>query len=82
MKAISTQGLAAGVLATLLLAACGGGDDNNVAGTDVPVAATTSSPRAVSFVRDVVARNSETAEPFVIGGAVLATSDSTEPEPI
>lgn len=72
-----------------LLAACGGGGVGGIAevpseplvsGTDVPVSATTSSSGAIAFVRSVIGMTSETADPLVLGDAVLATSDTDEPE--
>ena len=74
----------------LLLAACGGGGggggnitvpNGNVAGTDVPVSATTSSAAATAFVKTVAATKDETASPIVVGDAVLATSETDEPDP-
>ena len=73
----------------LLLAACGGGSGSsdtgsgmtqNVNGTDVPVSATTSSAAAVAFVASVAATSDNTAEPIRVGDAILATSDSDEPD--
>jgi hypothetical protein len=75
-------------IAGMLLAACGGGSDGDggtadplVAGTDVPVSATTSSAGAFAFVKSVAATSSNTAEPIVVGDAVLATSNTDEPDP-
>ncbi len=89
MKRI-TSGRTAVTLAItgMLLAACGGGGggdgvvaDPLVAGTDVPVSATSSSAGAIAFVKSVAATSSNTAEPIVVGDAVLATSDTDEPDP-
>jgi hypothetical protein len=76
-------GLAAGVL---LLAACGGGggggnNDPLVSGTDVPTSATTSSAGAFAFGQSVAATSDNSAEPLVLGDAVLATSETDEPDP-
>ena len=50
-----------------------------VDGTDVPLTATTSSNGATAFANSLVtAGTSETAEPLVLGDAVLATSDTDE----
>jgi hypothetical protein len=75
-------------IAGMLLAACGGGggddggpQDPAIAGTDVPTSATTSSAGALAFVKSVAATSSDTAEPLVVGDAVLATSDTDEPDP-
>lgn len=73
----------------LILSACGGGggDDTTVAadppvaGTDVPVSATTSSAGAIAFMKSVAATKDDTALPLVAGDAVLATSDTDEPDP-
>jgi hypothetical protein len=78
--------LAGGVL---LLAACGGGHDDSppvvtdppVAGSDVPQSATTSSAGAIAYVKSVAATSDNTATPVVVGEAVLATSDTDEPDP-
>jgi hypothetical protein len=73
--------------AALLLSACGGGGggtpvpDPLVDGTDIPASATSSSAAAVAFVRSVAAQRDETALPITVGNAVLATSDTDEPEP-
>jgi ABC-type glycerol-3-phosphate transport system substrate-binding protein len=79
------------VTGALLLAACGGGGGSgetaatppppsDVAGTDIPVEATTSSAAAVAFVKSVTATSDNTAEPLRAGDATLATSDSDEPD--
>jgi hypothetical protein len=72
----------------LLLAACGGGGGGNagpadptVAGSDVPLSATTSSAGAFAFVKSVAAARDDTATPLVVGDAVLATSETDEPDP-
>jgi len=74
---------------SMLLAACGGGggggpsatapaDDN---GTDVPQSAMTSSAGALAFMKAVAASSDNTASPLRVGDAVLATSDTDEPDP-
>jgi len=72
----------------VLLSACGGGGgdsavpiDPPVAGSDVPLSATTSSAAALAFVRTVAATSDNTATPITVGDATLATSDTDEPEP-
>jgi hypothetical protein len=73
----------------LLLAACGGGGDSAtpvvtdtpVAGSDVPQSATTSSAGALAYVKSVAATSDNTATPVNVGDAVLATSDTDEPDP-
>jgi hypothetical protein len=78
-------------VAAMLLAACGGGGDGDdiesrgpqdpaIAGTEVPTSATTSSAGALAFVKSVAATSSNTADPIVVGNAVLATSDTDEPD--
>jgi len=72
-----------------LLSACGGGGggdsavpvDPPVAGSDVPLSATTSSAAALAFVRTVAATSDNTATPITVGDATLATSDTDEPDP-
>lgn len=50
-----------------------------VEGTDVPLTATTSSAGATAFANSLVgAGTSETAEPLVLGDAVLASSDTDD----
>ncbi|HSH92053.1 MAG TPA: hypothetical protein VK996_18860 [Ramlibacter sp.] len=76
-------------VSALLLAACGGGGgsepvavtDPPVVGTDIPVSATTSSAGALAFVKLVASASSNTADPLVAGDAVLATSETDEPDP-
>lgn len=78
------------VAGTLLVVACGGGGgggggdavvtDPNVAGTAVPTSATTSSAGAFTFVNGVAASSDNTAEPLVVGDAVLASSETDEPD--
>jgi len=74
----------------LLLAACGGGDGdvgmappvNKAPGTDVPVSATQDPNAAYEFVASLAASSSETADPLVVGDAMLATTDTDEPKPL
>jgi hypothetical protein len=73
--------------ASALLVACGGGGGGdaepgpvNVLGTDVPRAATQSSPAAFDFVSSVVAKGeANTDTPLTVGDAVLAVSEDAEP---
>ena len=81
--------LASVSLAVGLLTACGGGSNDyasntppTVAGTDVPVAATTSASSAVSFAQDQLTKTSESSDPLVLGDAMLAVDDTTEPAPV
>ncbi len=74
-----------------VLAACGSSDSlptatvpppiSLVPGTDVPASATTSASGATEFVKTVVASSADTAEPLVVGEAVLSTTDTEEPDP-
>ena len=53
--------------------------DGFVDGTDVPLSATTSSAGATAFANSLVtAGTSETADPLVLGDAVLASSDTDD----
>ena len=84
MKAKTWRRSAASLAASsLLLTACGGGGSGPVAdnGTDVPQSAMTSSAGAIAFMKSVAASSSDTAEPLRVGDAVLATSDTDEPDP-
>ena len=89
MKAITIlRAVFCGAACALLLAACGGGGgsapiaiDARVTGTEVPASATSSSGGAVAFVKTVAATRDDTAEPVRVGDAVLATSDTDEPDP-
>jgi hypothetical protein len=78
----STASLA---VSSLLLTACGGGGSGPApvadSGTDVPQSAMTSSAGAIAFMKGVAASSSNTAEPLRVGDAVLATSDTDEPDP-
>ena len=50
-----------------------------VEGTDVPLSATTSAAGATAFANSLVtAGTSETADPLVLGDAVLASSDTDD----
>ncbi len=52
-----------------------------VNGTEVPIAATTSSAGATEFIKGIVsAGGSETTDPLVAGDAVLAISETDEPD--
>jgi hypothetical protein len=78
---------------TFYLAACGDGGslpgnagpvaevDPKVSSTDVPTSATTSATGAFTFVKMVVESSADAAEPLVLGDAVLATTDTEEPDP-
>jgi hypothetical protein len=77
----------------LVMTACGGGDgdgpvsgtpvagDPAVPGSDVPLSATTSSAAALAFVKGVAAASSDTADPITVGDALLASSETDEPDP-
>ncbi|MDB5883043.1 MAG: hypothetical protein JWP43_2921 [Ramlibacter sp.] len=69
----------------LLLTACGGGGGGPAPvaddGTDVPRSAMTSSAGAIAFMKSVAASSDNTASPLRVGDAVLATSDTDEPDP-
>lgn len=68
--------------AAALLAACGGGGDDApapvAATTDVPASAQQDSAGLVSYVNAQVGASSDTAEPLLVGDAVLPLDDSTE----
>lgn len=89
MKAITTlRAVFTAAAGALLLAACGGGGGTAPvstappgAGSEVPASAMSSSAGAVAFVKAVAATRDDTAEPVTVGDAVLATSDTDEPEP-
>ena len=78
---------------TFYLAACGDGGslpgaggpiaevDPKISGTDVPTSATTSAAGAFTFVKTVVESSADAQEPLVLGDAVLATTDTEEPDP-
>lgn len=85
--------LALSLLTIGLLSACGGGSDDpvvvappppappvNVAGTDVPIAATQMVADLMSFTKQQQAATSDSSEPLVLGNAtVLASDDNAEP---
>jgi hypothetical protein len=85
-KRNSMQALLASTAAALALAGCGGGGggdplpDPNVAGTDVPQAATTDPAAATAFVRGNAQAGNDSADPLRLGNAMLATSETAEPE--
>jgi hypothetical protein len=77
------------VLVSSFLTACGSSGDGTIAvvvnplvpGTDVPLTATTSSPDATDFVKGIVTiGGSESTDPLAAGDAVLATSETDEPD--
>ncbi len=69
---------------SLGLSACGSDSGPQfVSGTDVPLTAVATSSGASVFVKEVVATPIDTAEkvePLELGDAVLATSDTDEPD--
>jgi predicted flavoprotein YhiN len=78
--------------AVVMVVACGDGSSLPPTGaaqpgnpsastTDIPVSATTSAQSAFSFVNLVASSPQDTAEPLVDGDAVLAVSDTDEPDP-
>jgi hypothetical protein len=87
MKITSSRFLLLAIAGLALLSACGGGSDDsvavnadpNLAGSEVPNSATSSSAGAVAFARQLAATSNDTAEPIRVGDAVLATSDTDEP---
>lgn len=87
MKHVNTRNFIT-VAAAMLATACGGGGgdspvvntDSPLAGTEVPVSATTSSAGAMAFMKSLAATSDNTREPIVVGDAVLATSDTDEPD--
>jgi hypothetical protein len=89
MKAIPWAAKALALLASALVPACGGGGGGAapavtnppLAGTDVPASATASPAGALAFVKTVAAATGNDAEPIAVGDAVLATSDTDEPDP-
>ncbi|MFC5496837.1 hypothetical protein ACFPOE_04760 [Caenimonas terrae] len=69
--------------AALVLTACGGGGDAPapaapVASTDIPGTATADPAGLLVFVNAQVNAPSDTAEPLLVGDAVLPADDSTE----
>jgi hypothetical protein len=88
MKHVNPKSVIA-VAAAMLATACGGGSgdsaavntDPSVAGSEVPVSATTSSAGAMAFMKQLAATSDNTATPIVVGDAVLATSDTDDPDP-
>jgi hypothetical protein len=86
MKPITWRRTAASLAASsLVLTACGGGGSGATPviddGTDVPQSTMTSSAGAIAFMKSVAATSDNTASPLRVGDAVLATSDTDEPDP-
>ena len=77
-----------GLVAIAVLAtACGGGDGGDPApptppapASDVPQSAMSSSSGATAFVKGVAATSDNSAAPLTVGDAVLAVSETDEPE--
>ena len=77
--------------ATVLLAACG--DSSSLPApaappappppitNEIPASATTSAAGAFTFVNSVASASQDAAEPLLDADAVLATSDTDEPDP-
>jgi hypothetical protein len=89
MKTIAWKTASLGLFAAaLLLAACGGGGGGEPSagidparpGTDVPSSASATSAGAMAFAKSVAASSTDSAEPITVGDAVLASSDTDEPE--
>lgn len=75
------HGIALAGAAALVLAACGGSGSGNgapAATTDVPASAQENAAGLVTFVNQQVGASSETAEPFLVGDAVLPVDDTAE----
>lgn len=87
MKSILSALACLGVASGLLLGGCGGGGGGAPVieppgmTTGVPASASTSSAGALAFVRGIAASSDAGAEPIPLGDAVLATSDTDEPDP-
>jgi predicted flavoprotein YhiN len=78
--------------AAMLVVACGDGSSLPPTGaappsnpaastTDIPLSATTSAQGAFKFVNQAASSLQDAAEPLVDGDAVLAVSDTDEPDP-
>jgi hypothetical protein len=65
------------------LAACGSSNnaESLISGTDLPQTITTQPARVISFANSTQAATSDSAEPLAVGDAVLATSETDEPDP-
>ena len=83
MAAVTVAAAAVAVAAAVAAAAPAtfDSDPNMMSATDVPLSATTSSAGAMEFVKRVAATSDNSAEPIRVGDAVLATSDTDEPDP-
>ena len=93
MLRIQLQGAAALALTVLALAGCGGGGGGGggadpagpgaaTAGSQVPGSAQQSVGGLMAFLMEQIAQSSDTAEPVVLGNAVLPTADTSSPEPM
>jgi hypothetical protein len=95
MKSIPRRFASLCFVCAALLAGCGGsgrgggggaapatldGDPNMMSATDVPLSATTSSAGALEYVKRVAATSDNSVAPIRVGDAVLATSDTDEPD--
>ena len=74
------HGIVALGAAALLLAGCGSSNDDTpvVVTTDVPASARQDSAGLLTFVNQQIAASSDTAEPILVGDAVLPLDDTTE----
>lgn len=85
----NTRGMLCMCIVAMGITACGGSSslpvaqapmDPLIAGTDVPTSSTTTAAGAAVFVKMVVESSANAAEPLVLGDAVLATTDTEEPD--
>ena len=79
------HGIALAGAAAMLLAGCGGGDDApapapapGVVTTDVPASAQTDAAGLAAYASQQAGMANDTAEPILVGDAVLPLDDSTE----
>jgi len=93
MLRFELKGATALALTVLALAGCGGGGGGSAdagganggagaAGSQVPGSAQPSVGGLMAFLKELMGQTSDTAEPVVLGDAVLPGDDTSAPEPV
>lgn len=84
MFKLNTKLMSGVALCAVLLAGCGGGDDSNASGQGgaTPPPGQQTITAVVDFIKNLIARNGENADPIDINALTLAVDDKAEPAAI